>query len=265
MKRIHIVGCPRSGTTLLMELMTTCYDSGGYCEHEVSIFEPVPVTEGAYLTKQPNDIKQIQHIFPADNNLHIIYLGRDPRAVITSKHRENPQQYFCNYRVWSECDQAALRYQDDARFLGLCYEDLVADADKVQATINRTFPFLSQRHLFSEYQHYAEPSAASARAMNGLRGVNLESLEKWRSHLPRIAEQLKRHPQLADDLIRLGYEPDQQWLSLLKGVDPVEFPCRYTERRPHLKEWEKSLRVYFKSRRYLRQQAGTVAPASLSR
>jgi hypothetical protein len=253
MKRVHIVGCPRSGTTLLMELIATCYDSSGYCEHEVSVFEPVPVTQGVYFTKQPNDIKQIRHIFPADSNLHIIYLGRDPRAVITSRHRENPEQYFCNYRVWSECDQAALGYQKQARFLSLRYEDLVADADQVQRLISERFPFLAQRHLFSEYEAYAKPSAAAARAMNGLRGVNLESLEKWRSHLPRIAEQLQRHPKLADDLIRLGYETDKQWVNALEGVDPMEFPCRYPHRRPHLKEWEKSLRVYFKSLRYLRQ------------
>lgn len=254
-KRIHVVGCPRSGTTLLMELISTCYHSAGFCEHEISVFAPVPVSgaDSVYFTKQPNDIKQILHIFPRDENLHIIYLGRDPRAVITSKHRENPEQYFCNYRVWKECDLAAQRYKDEPRFLFLRYEDLIADPDGVQRCINDHFSFLRQRHLFSEFQQHAKPSSASARAMNGLRDVNADSLRKWQQHLPRIVEQMSRHPALAEDLIRLGYEPDRTWTSLLDDVKGEVLPCRYPERRATLKEWEKSLRVYLKSRRYLKQ------------
>ncbi|RLA55352.1 MAG: sulfotransferase family protein, partial [Gammaproteobacteria bacterium] len=131
MKRLHIVGCPRSGTTLLMELVSTCFASGGYCAHEKNIFEPLEVTGDIYFTKQPNDIKQLRHIFHRDPQLYIIYMGRDPRAVITSKHRESPGQYFCNYRVWRECDSAARRYTGHPRFLQLRYEDLVTDPDAV--------------------------------------------------------------------------------------------------------------------------------------
>lgn len=254
MKRLHIVGCPRSGTTLLMELVSTCFASGGFCEHELSIFAPVPELADIYFTKQPNDIKQLGHIFHRDEQLYVIYMSRDPRAVITSKHRENPQQYFSNYRVWKECDRAAQQYLGHPRFLLLRYEDLVCDPDAVQAQIAGHFPFLTQRHLFSEYQEFAVPSEASQRAMNGLRAVNRESLEKWRQHLPRVAEQYQRHPELADDLVRLGYEQDRQWLELLQEVPATVYPCRYPERRPHLKELEKSLRVYLKSRRYLRDR-----------
>ncbi|MEH6580565.1 MAG: sulfotransferase [Halioglobus sp.] len=251
MKRLHIVGCPRSGTTLLMELISTCYASGGFCEHEISIFETVEHHDGVYFSKQPNDIKQIQHIFPADPALYVIYLGRDPRAVITSKHRESPDQYFCNYRVWSECDKAAMQFQHEARFLSLRYEDLVTDPDQTQTIISQQFPFLAQQHLFSQYQQFAEPSNASQKAMNGLRNVNSDSLKKWHQHLPRIAEQLQRHPALADDLIRLDYEQNKSWLELLAAVEPQDFPCRYPERRPYLKEFEKAIRVWLKSRRYL--------------
>jgi len=251
-RRLHIVGCPRSGTTLLMELLSTCFESSGFCSHELSIFKPLDNPGEMYFTKQPNDIKQIGHIFPRDEQLHVIYLGRDPRAVISSKHRENPNQYFCNYRIWKECDRAAERYLGHPRFLQLRYEDLVTSADRVQKLIAEHFSFLQQRHLFSEYHEFAVPSEDSERAMNGLRAVNRDSLKKWRSHLPRIAEQYQRYPALAEDLIRLEYESDRQWLDELQKVSPQHFPCRYPERRPHLKELEKSLRVYLKSRRYLK-------------
>lgn len=255
MKRLHIVGCPRSGTTLLMELICTCFASDGYCAHESSIFAPPTVPDaGLYFSKQPNDIKQLRHIFFRDDRLFVIYLGRDPRAVITSKHRENPAQYFCNYRVWRECDQAARRYEHHPRFLRLRYEDLVTDPDAVQASIASRFPFLEQQYLFSEYHLHATPSADANRAMNGLREVTPGSLGKWRQHLPRVSEQLHRHPELAEDLIRLGYEKDRQWLDALRGITAEVFPCRYPERRPVLKDWERNLRVWAKSRRYLRKR-----------
>ena len=252
MKRVHIVGCPRSGTTLLMELVSTCFKNAGHCEHELSIFAPVEKLDGVYFTKQPNDIKHLRHIFHADPQLHVIYMGRDPRSVITSQHRASPGEYFCNYRVWRECDDAARRYLDHPRFLRLCYEDLVASPDEVHAQILAQFPFLKQVHLFSEYQQYARPSEASERAMNGLRAINSDSLSKWQNHLPRIKEQLLRHPQLAQDLVRLGYEADNSWQTLLEGVIPETLPCRYPERRPYLKELEKALRIWLKSRRYLK-------------
>ena len=66
MQRLHIVGCPRSGTTLLIELVSTCFANSGHCAHEISVFEPVPVTTGVYITKQPNDIRQVHHIFHRD-------------------------------------------------------------------------------------------------------------------------------------------------------------------------------------------------------
>ncbi|MEM1111969.1 MAG: sulfotransferase [Pseudomonadota bacterium] len=255
MKHLHIVGCPRSGTTLLMELISTCFASAGYCEHEKSIFEAPDVDGEPYFTKQPNDIKQLSHIFHRDPELYIIYMGRDPRSVITSLHDAEPGVYFCNYRVWSECDRAAQRYLGHARFLAVSYESLVAQPDAMQDRIAQQFTFLQRRHPFSQYHLHAKPSLASERAMHGLREVNPDSLSKWLSHLPRLAEQFQRHPALAADLTRLGYEDDDAWLSMLQEIEPKVFPCRYPERRQYMKEWEKALRVYLKSRRYLRRIA----------
>jgi hypothetical protein len=252
-KRLHIVGCPRSGTTLLMELVSTCFASSAYCEHEMSIFQPAPAGCELYISKQPNDIRQLRHIFHRDPQLYIIYLGRDPRAVISSTHREQPGQYFCNYRIWRECDRAAARYLEHPRFLPLRYEDLVTDPDAVQASIHAQYPFLQQLHRFSEFHLFARPSGAAQQAMNGLRKVNVQSLAKWREHMPRVAEQYRRHPALAQDLIRLGYEADTDWLQELAAVESIEYPCRYPERPAYLKELEKALRFYLKSRRYLQR------------
>ena len=49
-------------------------------------------------------------------------------------------------------------------------------------------------------------------------------------------------------------EPDRSWLAVLDDVASVVYPCRYGERREYVRELEKSLRVYLKSRRYLKRQ-----------
>ena len=254
--RLHITGCPRSGTTLLMELAATCFASDGRCQHEQSIFEPADISDGLYISKQPNDIRHLRHIFHRDPKLYIIYLVRDPRSVITSTHRETPDRYFCNYRIWLECEKAAAEYMEHPRFLRLRYEDLVADPDHEQERIAGKFTYLQKCHRFSEYYQFARPSKQARQALSGLRPIDQSSVDKWRLHLPRIAHQYQRHKVLADDLIRLGYEPDREWLKLLSGVEAKEGFCRYPENREVIKEWEKAVRVYLKSRRYLNQMAG---------
>ena len=260
MKRLHIVGCPRSGTTLMKELVCTCFVNDGCCEHEMSIFQQPKIDGDLYISKQPNDIRQLRHIFSRDDALYIIYLSRDPRAVITSRHHSGQADYFCNYRIWRECQMAALRYAGHPRFLELRYEDLVHSPDGVQNKIQAHFPFLLQRHPFSGYQLHAKPSAAARMAMHDLRQISPVSLDKWRDHLPRVSEQYQRWPEMAQELVRLGYEPDESWLEDLQGVEAKTFFCRYPERRPYLKEWEKALRVYLKSRHYLRRRALDTTP-----
>jgi hypothetical protein len=233
MKRVHVVGCPRSGTTLMMELLATCFDSDGFCEHEMSIFTPPPGNPQLFFSKKPSDIRYLEKILVRDPNLFAICLQRDPRAVITSIHKSKPGMYFCNYKVWRECQLAA--------------EELIG----LQNEILRVFPFLKKRHDFSAYAAVAQPSPESSNALGGVRPITTERQRAWEAHLPRVKEQLQRHPELAEDLIRLGYEPDSSWLARLDQVQAKEFPCRYPERRFDFKRIETRLRKYFQSRAYL--------------
>tara|TARA_B110000444_G_C18839746_1_gene598124 strand:- start:1998 stop:2768 length:771 start_codon:yes stop_codon:yes gene_type:complete len=250
MKRLHIVGCPRSGTSLLMELIATCYRNNGFCEHEMSIFEPVPQVVDLYISKQPSDIKHIEHIFFDDPKLFIIYLSRDPRSVITSKHEDNSKQYFCNYRIWKNCDNAAQHYQGHSRFLSLKYEDLVGKPDKCQNKISKHFTFLLEKHLFSKFEQFASPSIQAARAMNGLRAINTKSIDRWQQHLPRLKEQIENNSTLSKDIKRLGYETNDDWMHILDTINSEKLPCRYPDRASFFKDLEKYFRIWIKSKKY---------------
>jgi hypothetical protein len=50
---LHVVGCPRSGTTLMAEMLVACYPHEGHSEHEETIFKVPPQESGLRLSKNP--------------------------------------------------------------------------------------------------------------------------------------------------------------------------------------------------------------------
>ena len=251
MKRLHIVGCPRSGTTLMMELMRTCFNNNGCCEHEESLFHEPPGHPELYFSKQPTDIRYLHRVFLRDPNLFVLNMLRDPRDVVSSRHQSKPGLYFCNLRVWLDCYRNAKRLEGHARFWTVRYESLTTNPDAVQQDIVRRFPFLAQTNRFSEYHRHAQPSSDSQNAMSGLRPINANRQRNWENHLPRIKAQLQRYPELPDLLMESGYEQDRAWTQLLSNVLPQEFPCRYPESQFFLKTLETRFRKYLQSSAYL--------------
>jgi len=85
MKKLHIVGCsPRSGTTLMHELITTCFDITKFYSHEKSIFRIDHIDEGVICSKHPQEIMYIKKLLKVDKSLYVIYMLRDPRDVVSS-------------------------------------------------------------------------------------------------------------------------------------------------------------------------------------
>ena len=98
-------------------------------------------------------------------------------------------------------------------------------------------------------------------SMRGVRAIDHRSLDRWRAELPRVKGELLRHPQMADWLIRLGYEPDRAWADDLEGVAP--YFGDYKNERPHLlRRFEASLRFGLKTVRYLCRRRLRAAPGS---
>lgn len=253
MKRVHIVGCPRSGTSLLLELVATCFDCAGRSDFERSIFKPVDRNGGVHVSKHPTNILHIRHVFTRDDNLFLIYIVRDPRSVITSHYPGDRYTYFCHYPLWKRCENAAGRLRGHPRFMELLYEDLVTDPDACQETIQRRFTFLKKKYRFSELTRFARPSHHSVEAMGGLRNVDESGVGKWKHHLSRVKQQLMAHPALQKDLERRGYESDDAWQSRLDEVEPRVFSCRYQDRYPPLRNIGRKVSGWVQSVRYLKR------------
>ena len=236
MQRIHIVGSgPRTGTTLMAELMIACFEIDAHTQHETRIFCLPPSDANIYLTKAPQDILVIGPLLRIMTNLHVIYMLRDPRDTIVSEHGRSPNRFYSGLRFWKSYSPHGKRLASHPRFTTIRYEDLVTDPDMVQNQLIARMPFLKTKLPFSRFHEVASPSEKSLRAMRGIRPVSPESVGAWRRHLPRIAGQLCEHGSISADLVEYGYERDDSWERSLDGVAPDRQPSLLAEHTPRPK------------------------------
>ena len=249
------MGCPRSGTTLMTELLRYAYSFAGAAEHERSLFDPIPAELSPYLTKKPADTIRIGKAFELDEELYIVALIRDPRAVITSVHWSHPDMYFVGFKRWQLYAAAIQQYQDHPRYLTVRYEDLLHDPDAQQQRLDRCMPFLQQTRTFSDYPAGIEQLDQNAeKALRGVRPFDTSRIEAWREHLPRVKGEWQANPALQDALVQFGYEKDDAWLECLTDVT-AHTGASYKDAGD---QWPKSIetrwRYWMRTRRYLRDR-----------
>jgi len=219
MKHIHIVGCsPRSGTSLLQELMVNCFYIDDYCSHEQSIFRSLKLSGSLVCTKNPREVPYAKGILTINPDLYVLYVLRDPRNVITSKHGKSGDLYYSALYVWNEYEEFKEKLQNHPRFIIVKYEDIVNNPDLLQKQLMEKLHVLKFKHKFSEFHLHASPSGSTTDALNGLRPITNSGLDKWKQHLPRIEAQIKAYGNISKKLIDLGYEKNNKWEDLLDGV-----------------------------------------------
>lgn len=222
MQRIHITGPPRSGTTLMLELLVTCFAIDVYSKKEISVLVPPPKVkpDATVCTKNPGEWSIIGDLLQCDPEQWFIFMMRDPRDVVVSRHTLKPDMYWANLRQWRSAWDAVKEMRTHDRLLIIYYEELVKDPDRTQAAIAKRLPFLNITKQFSRFHLHANPSQQSLEAMRNVRPISRNSIGKWREHRARLAGQLKLHGPITDDLVELGYEKDDAWLRELDDIVP---------------------------------------------
>jgi len=225
MKRIHIVGSgPRTGTTLLAEVMHTCFDIDHHCEHEAPICIDEPKSGAVFLTKEPGEILSIKWPLHLNPELYVICVIRDPRDSIVSRHGSQPDVYWTGLRYWKEFFKIFPKLASHPRFIYFTYEDFVSEPNKIQRYIKENIPFLNETHKFSDYHLVATPSENSIKALKSVRPIAPVGLGSWKQHLTRVKEQVSIHGDITSELIAHGYEMNADWESTLGGIEDREFP-----------------------------------------
>ncbi len=229
-KHLHIVACsPRSGTTLPHEVMVTCFRVDKQYDHEMRFNLVSADDDQILITKRPKDTMYMPDVID-DPDLYVIYVMRDPRDVIVSRHGKNKEMYYSNIRLWREMHGYARAIATHERFLQVSYEEFVTNPDAVQDQIAAKFPWLETLHNFSEYHEFAEVSEKSKLAMNDVRPIAPTSVGKWKSNLGRIKGQQITHGSLTPDLIECGYETSAEWEQVLEDVEPDFSRSLYPEK-----------------------------------
>ena len=210
--------------------MVTCFRVDKHYDHEIR-FHLVTASDGDVLiTKRPKDTMYMPSVLDNDPELYVIYLLRDPRDTICSRHGKNKDIYYSNIRLWRQLHGYAKQMAGHERFLELRYEDFVSDPDAAQGTIMRRFPWLEKLHDFSTYHEHAEVSEKSETAMGRLRPIAPTSVGVWQQNPGRIKAQQRIHGSLTPDLIESGYEESGDWEKTLLDVEPDTTRSLYPEK-----------------------------------
>lgn len=224
MKRIHIIGSgPRTGTTLLAEVMHTCFQIDHHCEHEASICTDEPTSGEIFLTKQPGEISAVKWPLKLNPELYVLCIIRDPRDSIVSRHGSTPDSYWTGLRYWKQFVKLHPDLIGHPRFIYFKYEDFVSEPDEIQAYILRRLPFLRKLHNFTEYHFHSKPSKKSINALKSVRPIQPKGVGAWKKHLPRVKEQMHIHGDICSELIYYGYEENNDWAASLEGIHYVGF------------------------------------------
>ena len=231
-QRVHIIGSgPRTGTTLLHEVMKTCYFFSNVCDHEASICVSNSALGGGetILTKYPVEIDIVGWALALDPRLSVICIVRDPRDMVVSFHGADPDVFWASLKFWSFFLSHFDSVADRSRFVVLRYEDFVREPDLAQKKIEDRIPGLSARCPFSEYHKHSSPGHKSALAMKKVRPIEPKGIGSWKTHLQRVKQQLRVHGGISESLVRFGYEESSSWEKLLKDVEIADFATRTGE------------------------------------
>lgn len=256
MYRVHIIGPPRSGTTLMLELMSNGFDFTARNAYETSLLNmPEGLDEvDSYITKRPRDHQLVASVIERDERQWFISMIRDPRDIVSSRHRLHPEVYWANLRQWREWLENTRPFRQHPRLIEVRYEELVNDPDTVQKHVANRLPCVRQTHAFSRFHQHSTPSGESLTAMGGVRPVSDSSVGNWRDNLARVAGQLKIHGSITEELVELGYETDANWLDLLDGVQPDTSSGHWPEFIPPKYAAKKQRQLEAQIETYLRER-----------
>jgi hypothetical protein len=243
-KQILITGYPRSGTTLLYNMLCASLASFSFEYGEVPAASSI-WKRGNRVTKRPFDIFDIKQIVA--KNIHhkeliVVILVRDVRDIITSFHPFGPGTYMIgfegcylfrgNYPDYQKCFEGpgigqfyraikACESMVDLKVLALRYEDLILEMPKAQSHLAHelgvefSMPF-GEYHKHTErhgIKYEGKRAALDPALVKTDKPVTKAYVGRWKhlDHAGRIQAQFTKYPDLFAILQEYGYESDNVW------------------------------------------------------
>lgn len=209
---IFIGGCGRSGTTLLLAILSAHpklfaipVETDAFTHWQDKEGKPVPVRmdrfywqllqrsvpEGVtrWCEKRPGNVHTIREILayfgPEARFIHIV---RDPRAVCTSMHPRTPGEYWITVDRYVRDVRAGLAFKEHPQVYTLKYELLIRETDRVIRSLCNFLDEEPHPHIL-EWYRYARVRDHRA-WKHSLKRISSEPLNKWRleAHDGRVRE-----------------------------------------------------------------------------
>jgi len=205
--RILICGCARSGNTLMFSLIDTGFENivkvkGGPWGEQV----PKEAVEGKVVVgKFPRKASRLYKLMADD--LGIIYMMRDPRDVLVSKHFERPRTYWTSVERWIRTATVALEYKDHPNVLLLKYEDLITKPNKAQKAMAEKFNLEAARKFEDCYESFDTKDKYNAKTMNGIRPLDKSRIGAWKDGYlnEKFINRLMKNSEMTDLMKRFDY------------------------------------------------------------
>jgi hypothetical protein len=236
-----ICGYSRSGTTLFYNMLRTTVRNFKFLDRECRAANVIGDTPESYVTKRPLDLFDIENIVHRNRYgkaLKVIVMIRDIRAVMTSRHKSVPDDYFMGFDYQYFIDGETARFTNPGilathRTISLLmrsnlapiiirYEDLLRQTDELQRHLGEKLGFVYEGRFGGFFEH--EIPERLQRALNGQRPLDLKNIDAWRAdrHRERILRQFTACPALFPILRAYGYEQDDRWFDAYRIADPIQ-------------------------------------------
>jgi hypothetical protein len=217
---VYIGGCGRSGTTLLLSVLSAhpeifaiprelhLFQDSRISENRVHtpymyrlyrelIRRKIKSTATRYCEKSPVNIHHFSEIDAFHSgNFRMIQIIRDGRDVIVSKHPRNPETYWVEPERWITDVKAGLALKDHPNVLTIHYERFV---ENFEPTIRRICRFLEiplSREIIN-WHRYATVRQNKA-LFSPIEELRSTSIGKWME--PDNKERVKKLTRLPDGL-----------------------------------------------------------------
>lgn len=226
---VFIGGCPRSGTTLLLSILSASpnifavpYEMWSFWETETSeefrqlidrffdeLFDlEIPESCDRICEKTPKNVhvfdRLLEHFSPKPKLIHIV---RDGRDVTTSVHPNDPSRYWVPVWQWVYDVSVGLRYEANDDVLTIRYEDLVFDFEGTMRKVCRFLdePFCDRMQNWIEHASIRSDPAW----FGGIRTISTNSVGRWRDPKHRaVVEKIMGNDDAVELLDRMGYLSD---------------------------------------------------------
>lgn len=235
-KPIIIGGCGRSGTTLLLSVLschpaiwgipmeTVALSPDGYGEdglynkhpdltvpldtwkiYQHLIDSSLPPDVERWCEKTPRNILYFQRILDSfGSGVRLIQIVRDGRDVITSRHPANSDNFWVPVDRWVQDVTAGLKFQNHPQVLTMRYEDFLND---YEGTLKSICEFVNVEFV-EAFLAYPKTSKVNQHLAwdGGSRPISTKSIGKWKK--PEFNDMVKAFQENSEAmqlLQRYGY------------------------------------------------------------